>query len=360
MAAWVLPAIQAGASILGGLMGSGGSPNQYGGGMDYFNKVARKPMESTLGLAKQVYDQGATTPLMDQASGMMTNLPNTISPYLQYGNQMLQASPEAFNGVMGAGNALARFDPTGYNQQFQAGQAVGPAYGQQAYSQVMQNAQGAINPMLDQIGKMNSRIFGEQMLPRNAGAAIMAGDTSGSKWTQSNSLDARSMAEANAQAASSLYGNAFNQAAGVGADYGSAAAQAQNAMTGINTQMGNQLRFQQGQQNASGLLDAWRGAGSNFGQALNMSDPYFASMMQSQIALPQMLFNMGLQQRNAPADWLTQYQNAIGTVGTAGAPTGGTGGVANNQGQNFGAAMGATNEMLGSLFDAFKTTKKTT
>ena len=350
--AWVPMAMQVGGSLIGGLMGSKGGGG-YGGGMDFFNKVARKPMEDTLGMAKDVYEAGkAGNALMDQGFLNAQNLQQNLNPYMNYGNQMLGIGTAAGAGALGAGMGLLGFNPMAYNAQFQAGGAYGPQYQQGLYNQIMGNAQGAINPMLQSIANMNARMFNEQALPGMAAQAIGSGNTANTKWGLNNAVLARGVADANAQAAAGLYGNAFQQANQTAGQYGLEQANAINQMMRLNTQLGNQLSFQQAGQNAELGLRALGAGGDLFGNLMAQTNPYWSGMINSITGLPQLQASLGLAQRNAPMDWLEGYQGLINTVGTAGAPTGGMAGGGNNmaaigQGIQAGAQFGG---MLGDLW----------
>lgn len=336
---------------VGGMLGSKmAAGNKFGGGMDYANKAARQPMLDTLKDINNVYAQPAVNPLMQQGFDAASAMPTTLQQYLDYGNQMMGTGGTAMQGMLGGAQGLMGFDPRQYNASFQAGGAVGPQYDQTAFNQMMGNAGGVINPMLQSIAAMNQRTLGENLMPQMAGNAIASGNTTSSKWGTNNAVLQRGMMDANANAASNLWSQMGQQAAGVGAQYGMSAADAQNRAMLQNTNLSNTLGYEQSGRNMAAALEAMRAGTGAYGDIVSRASPYWQGTMQMQANMPQFLTDLGMMQRNAPADWLNMKQNAIGVVGNFG-----TGGAAGANGANpslisdVGKGIGAGMQ-LGSLF----------
>lgn len=313
-------------AIGGAAIGAAGSyasqksmqPNKFGGGMDYANKAARQPMLDTLKTAKDIYSQPAINPLMQQGFDLAALLPQTMQPYLDYGTAMLTAGGGGMAGQMAGAGQLMGFDPTMYNAQFQAGGAVGPQFDQRTYNQVFGNYQAGIDPMLQSIAQMNARTLNEQMLPGVAGQAIMSGNQAGSKWGDNTAIAQRGALDRNAQAAAQLYAQGAQQGNQMGGQYGLSTADAINRALLQNTALGNQLNFAQASDNAQNKLRALGLATDVYGNVVGQTNPYFDSMVNLQAKLPSLLQQYGMAQRNAPADWLGQYQDAISVVGNFG------------------------------------------
>jgi hypothetical protein len=290
--------------------------------MDYANKIVRQPLVDLTGQLQQLYNANSTgiNPLMQQGFDAAGGLQQSMNPYLQTGNQYLQGGLDAFGGAFGGARALMDFNPYAYNAQYQAGQAYGPQYAQGVYQQAMSNAQGAIAPMLAQIGQMNARMFNRQMLPGIAASAIDAGAPT-TKWGLNNALAAGEVANANANAAANLYGNAYNAAANLGGQYGLNASDQYNRMAQLNTQLQNQLQFQQAGQNLTGAL-----SGMNYGSQIlqhlaGLGGDQLGMMMDMTARLPGLQIGYGQLQQNAPWDVASKYFGLLSGIGGVGAPT---------------------------------------
>jgi hypothetical protein len=330
--------IGAGVGAAGNYLGqkSGQAPG-FGGGMDYFNKVARQPMIDTLGYAKDLYSKGTDiNALMQQGIDAMSGLRTDLAPYLQYGQNMLGLGGQAASDIQGIAGLLANFNPAQFNAQYQAGQAYAPQFAQDVYGQAMSNAQGAINPMLQSIAQMNADAFNRQTMPGIAANAISVGAPT-SKWGINNALAVGELGKANAGAAANLYGQYGQQALGLGGNFGLARGDAINRMGQLNTQLSNQLGFQQAGNNADNYLRAMMGAGGLQGNLLAQTNPYVQLMMQTLSALPGQEFALGQLQNNAGFDRLGAYQDLISAVGNAG--TGGASANPGGGGFNYGQML---------------------
>lgn len=325
--AWIPAAISAGGSILGGLAGGGGS--EHYGPSENIWKPFRQPLED-LGLSfMDLYNQNpsGTNANMDAGIQGMANMGQTMQPFVDYGMGMMGSGVGALGNLNQIGQNYMNYDPTSYNSQYQNGQATVGGMDQGAFNQSFGNYASAIQPMLQSIGQMNANAYNRQALPGVASQAIMSGNTGGDKWGMNNALKFGEMAQANAGAAGQMYGQGAQQANQIGAQFGSQNLSALNSMAQLNTQLGNQLRFQQSGRNAELGLQALQGAGDLYGNMLAQGNSYFsptASLLQQ---IPQYQYQAGQAELNAPLNWrgsIFDYLAKAGQGGGAGSTFGPT------------------------------------
>jgi hypothetical protein len=236
-------------------------------------------------------------------------------------------------------SALMNYDPSQWNQQFQGTGAMGPQFDQNAYNQTFGNYQSAIQPMLGSIADMNARMLNERELPGVAAGAIGSGNTAGSKWGNNSAIAERGAMDRNAQAAAQMYAQGAQQGNQIGGAYGQSMADAMNRAMLQNSALGNQYNFGQADANRQAQLRALGLGTDAFSKMVDQTNPYWQGMLEAQTQLPGMYANMGMMQRNAPADWLNMQQDALLKVGNAG--TGGAAGAGGTPGGNIMQGAGA-------------------
>lgn len=337
------------ASVGGSLLQSSmNSPPKYGGGYDYINKDMRTPISNVGKDVNAIYgaNKSGLNDWMTAGLEGLANMGQTYQPYIDYGQSMLNAGGQGAGGALDAAGRLSAFNPYTSNAQYQAGQSYGPQYDYGTAMGMMSMAPGFINPMLQSIAGMNQRTLGENWMPDMAGNAIGSGNTTSSKWGTNNAILQRGMMDANAQAASGLYGQMGQQAMEAGSQYGLSAGDWKNQMERMNTELGNTLGFRQSMENAGMQnqygISALEGAGNIYGNVLNQSNPYFSQMIQMLAGIPQSQYAAGQMKMNAPLDWANSNLATMLQVGSAGAPTSsGVGGGGNStQGKNWGSMFG--------------------
>lgn len=347
-------ALNIGGQYLGSKMGK--APG-YGAGYDYVNKDIRPHLKQMGADLAGIYgaNKSGLNDWMTQGLEGLYNMGQTYQPMLDYGQSMLGMGAQAGQGAMGAAEAMRAFNPYLSNQQYQAGQAYGPQYDYGTAMGMMSMAPSFINPMLQSIAGMNARTLGENLMPQMAGNAIGSGNTTSSKWGTNNAILQRGMMDANAQAASGLYGQIGQQAMQAGSQYGLSAGDWANQMARLNTSLGNQYGYQQALQNAEMQnrygLGALEGAGNIYGNMMSNTNPYFSAMTQMLAGIPQSQYMAGKMKLMAPTDWLTSNLAPMLQIGTAGSPSGVAGGGGNaQQAQNWGNMFG---ELGGKLWQAW-------
>ena len=321
-----------------------GQPGGYGAGYDYINKDIRPHLKQFGADLAGIYgaNKSGLNDWMTQGLEGLYNMGQTYAPMLQYGNDMLNVGGGAAQGAMSAADKMMNFNPYLSNAQYQAGQSYGPNYDYGTAMGMMSMAPNFINPMLQSIAGMNQRTLGENLMPQMAGNAISSGNTAGSKWGTNNAILQRGMMDANAQAASGLYGQIGQQAMQAGSQYGLSAGDWANQMARLNTSLGNELSFRQNMNNADNLnrygMAGLQGAGDIYGNMMSQTNPYYTAMIQMMAGIPQAQYQAGLLKRDAPVDWLTSTLDPMLRIGTAGSPGGGAGGSGFNtqNAQNWG------------------------
>jgi hypothetical protein len=308
-------AISTAASIGGGILGSasgGDSPSKG------YWKPFREPIKDVGTGPGGMYDiwkanKGGTNPLMDAGLAGMGNIDQTLNPWVNYGQQMMTLGGNSAASMGQIGQQMAGWNPAMANASWQNGGAVGAQYNPMLAAMIM--GQAPVDQTIAALTRDNWRNLNEGQMPANALKASLSGNNRGSKWGLNNAVMTRGTMDRNADVVASVMNNAYGLGVTTAGQYGLANADAANQMAQLNTTGMNDtaLKLAQGNQQAYNEygMAGLTGAADVYGNLMAQAAGYFTPSAQIASNIPQMQYQAGLNQRNAPMDWASAAMEGL-------------------------------------------------